>query len=180
MDKKNRICYYCMRKADCFTESGLKELEPNKPSREYLCGYDCGVPFTTLDEAIEFVHIIGKVISNQDQNIENDIITAIAEECGLSKHSILLEFYGEELESNNDNVYFEAVEICPDCGCENVYPMWDVNEKGFVAVCKYCGREIFLCDECIHAEDGLNDNACSCNWRKTECGGKCFRGVTRD
>ena len=39
-----------------------------------------------------------------------------------------------------DNIYFEAVETCPHCEKENVYPMWDANIKGFVAVCKYCGK----------------------------------------
>lgn len=76
-----------------------------------------------------------------------------------------------------DNNYFEAVEVCPHCMGENVYPMWDVNVSGFVAVCKHCGKEILLCDECMHHEDDLN---CNCDWCKTECGGKCFRGCTKD
>ena len=76
--------------------------------------------------------------------------------------------------------YFEAVEMCPHCGKESVYPMWNVDEKGFVAICEHCGKEILLCDECMHHEDGLNENACGCNWRETECGGKCFRGTTKE
>lgn len=76
--------------------------------------------------------------------------------------------------------YFEAVEVCPHCGSENVYPMWDVDVKGFVATCNHCGKEIFLCDECIHHEDGLNENCCGCDWCETDCGGKCFRGYTKD
>ena len=76
-----------------------------------------------------------------------------------------------------NNNYFEAVEMCPHCGEENVYPMWDVEVKGYVAVCQHCGKEIFLCDECMHMED----NPCmNCDWCKTDCGGKCFRGITRD
>ena len=77
-----------------------------------------------------------------------------------------------------ENIYFEAVEVCPHCEGENVYPMWDVNEKGFVVVCEHCGKEILLCDECIHHEDELNKNSCGCDWCETECGGKCFRGIT--
>lgn len=73
--------------------------------------------------------------------------------------------------------YFEAVEVCPHCDSENVYPMWDVEVNGFVAVCKTCGKEIFLCDECTHAYDNPSMN---CDWCKTKCGGKCFRGVTND
>lgn len=76
-----------------------------------------------------------------------------------------------------NNNYFEAVEMCPHCGEENVYPMWDVEVKGYVAVCQHCGKEIFLCDECMHMED----NPCmKCDWSKTNCGGKCFRGTTKD
>ena len=75
--------------------------------------------------------------------------------------------------------YFEAVEVCPHCMSENTYPMWNTEVSGFVAVCEYCGKEIFLCDECQHTilQDGeVHD----CDWCKTECGGKCHRGTTRD
>ena len=80
----------------------------------------------------------------------------------------------------DNNHYFESVEVCPHCESENIYPMWDTEVSGFVAVCKHCGKEIMLCDECIHARDGLNENACGCDWHKTECGGECFRGITKD
>ena len=76
-----------------------------------------------------------------------------------------------------NNNYFEAVEVCPHCDSENVYPMWNVSVNGYVAVCKYCGEEIFLCDECFHSEDNINKN---CDWRKAKCGGECFRGITKD
>jgi Zn ribbon nucleic-acid-binding protein len=73
--------------------------------------------------------------------------------------------------------YFEAVEMCPFCESENTYPMWDVNTKGYTVKCNHCGKEIMLCDECTHAED---NPLMSCDWCKTECGGKCFRGITKD
>lgn len=76
--------------------------------------------------------------------------------------------------------YFEAIETCPHCDKENVYPMWNVSEKGYVAICQHCGEEILLCDECIHAEDGLNTNCMGCDWCETKCGGKCFRGSTKN
>ena len=79
-----------------------------------------------------------------------------------------------------ENNYFEAVEVCEHCESENVYPMWDADIKGYMVKCQHCGKEIMLCDACIHAEDGLNKNSCGCDWHKTECGGKCFRGTTRD
>lgn len=79
-----------------------------------------------------------------------------------------------------NDYYFEAFETCPHCENENVYPMWDVNISGYVAVCNHCGKEILLCDECIHAEDELNAHCMGCDWHKTECGGECFRGKTKD
>lgn len=73
--------------------------------------------------------------------------------------------------------YFEAVEVCPHCDAENIYPMFNTEVDGFVTTCKYCGKEIFLCDECQHTilEDGEVHN---CDWCQTECGGKCHRGET--
>ena len=44
----------------------------------------------------------------------------------------------------------EAVEVCPFCEQENVYPNWDVEKQGYVARCHHCGKLIMLCDECMH------------------------------
>ena len=74
-----------------------------------------------------------------------------------------------------NKTYFEVVEVCPYCGNENIYPMHNVNINGYVVHCKHCGEEILLCDECLNAEDNLGQH---CNWNKTNCGGKCFRGTT--
>ena len=70
-----------------------------------------------------------------------------------------------------DKYYFEAVEVCPHCDSENVYPKWNIEASGF-------GKEIFLCDECQHTilQDGEVHN---CDWCKTEYGGKCHRGITK-
>lgn len=76
-----------------------------------------------------------------------------------------------------ENNYFEAVEMCPHCDSENVYPMWDANVSGYVAVCEHCGAEIMLCDECYHSEDNQEQK---CDWCATKCGGKCFRGTTNN
>ena len=74
-----------------------------------------------------------------------------------------------------DANYFEAVEVCPHCLQENVYPMWKVEENGFVAPCRGCGSEILLCDECMYL-DKENGATHDCDW----CGGKCRRGVTKN
>ena len=76
---------------------------------------------------------------------------------------------------NND--YFETVEFCAYCETENIYPMWDVDVRGFVVICNHCGKEIMLCDECMHRDDNEDMR---CDWCETDCGGKCFRGITRD
>ena len=73
------------------------------------------------------------------------------------------------------NNYFCASECCPHCDNENEYPMFDVFKNGYVVKCNHCGKEIFLCDECRHAEDNPNMR---CDWRKTNIGGQCFRGIT--
>ena len=74
---------------------------------------------------------------------------------------------------------WECVEACPDCGAENVYDNYDPIVNGYKAICKECGREIFLCDECLHADDNLSQD---CDWHGThkdgKCYGKCFRGET--
>ena len=69
--------------------------------------------------------------------------------------------------------YTEAVEVCPYCMSENVYPNWDVEKQGYIAKCKHCNEQIFLCDECLHAEDNPGQK---CDWYETEFGGECFRG----
>ncbi len=68
----------------------------------------------------------------------------------------------------------EAVECCPECGCENIFPNWDVNTQGYEAVCHECGSKVMLCDECFHAEDNQKGK---CDW--SEYGG-CFRMRKKD
>ena len=63
----------------------------------------------------------------------------------------------------------EAIEICPFCEGENVYPGWDVKKDGYVAKCQHCGEDILLCDECTHAEDNPYGR---CDWSEPRC---CFR-----
>ena len=73
----------------------------------------------------------------------------------------------------------EAVEICPFCMGENIFPNYDVRRNGFVVTCKHCGEEIMLCDECCHLEDS---DSHKCDWHEVKCDrgyeGHCFRGIT--
>lgn len=70
--------------------------------------------------------------------------------------------------------YTEAVEVCPHCECENVYQNWDVSKQGYVVICQGCGKEIMLCDECLHADDNPGQK---CNWSKEK---GCFRHPKED
>lgn len=60
---------------------------------------------------------------------------------------------------------YEVVEVCPECGAENVMT-WDVEKEGYVAYCPHCGSKMMLCDECIHSDD-----APICDWNP--CNGCC-------
>lgn len=75
------------------------------------------------------------------------------------------------------NEYYEAVEVCPHCEKENIFPMWDVTVSGFKVVCQHCGEEIMLCDECQHTEDE-DGYTVNCDWCKSDLGGECCRGYT--
>lgn len=68
---------------------------------------------------------------------------------------------------------FDVTETCPFCESENIFWGWNVEERGYVANCKYCGRPVMLCDECKHADDNLKMR---CDWHMegTKC--VCFRG----
>lgn len=74
-------------------------------------------------------------------------------------------------------VLTEAVEACPYCEGENVFPNYDAKKDGYIVVCQQCGRQIFLCDECLHADDNPTQK---CDWRQLENGcGQCFRGIAK-
>lgn len=55
----------------------------------------------------------------------------------------------------------EVVEVCPECGAENVMT-WDVETEGYVAYCPHCGSKMMLCDECLHADDAKECDWCAC------------------
>ena len=67
----------------------------------------------------------------------------------------------------------EVNEVCPHCGKENTYKDIDVIACGYKAVCKECGKEIFLCSECTCAND-FDDKGC--DWHQENGCGCCRRG----
>lgn len=71
------------------------------------------------------------------------------------------------------NDIWGATETCPHCGMQNFYPEWDAEKQGYIAKCQECGQEIFLCDECLHADDNPGQY---CDWH-SNC--KCHRGKTK-
>ena len=73
-----------------------------------------------------------------------------------------------------------ALEVINVKHTSNIYDDYDV-ENGYVMNCRGCGKRIFLCDGCSHADDNYRSGFC--DWhvaRKNLNGevGKCFRGVT--
>lgn len=78
------------------------------------------------------------------------------------------------LQHRHETTSYEVVEVCPHCDAE-VVMRWDVDEDGFKAFCPYCGKELMLCDECMHADDNPNmDCTEPCFRKKTgKCKGKC-------
>ena len=69
--------------------------------------------------------------------------------------------------------YIEQVETCPHCDCDNVFGNLDPEEKGYIAICWNCGKKIFLCDACLHADDNPERK---CDWKERRDGRGCFRG----
>ena len=71
----------------------------------------------------------------------------------------------------------EQVETCPICDAENSYPDWDPEEKGYIATCESCGKKIFLCDACFHADDNPE---MECDWHEENDGRGCRRGWIKE
>lgn len=85
-----------------------------------------------------------------------------------------LYLYAEKMKEHT----YDIVECCPYCENENVYEMPNDSKyikSRFMAVCKCCGRTIFLCNECQHCEDNPNGD---CDWTEVarNCG-CCKRGM---
>lgn len=79
------------------------------------------------------------------------------------------------LKSIVESITHMVTEVCPHCESENTL-IWDVATMGYKAHCPVCGEEMMLCDECIHAEDGKNENCNHCDWHLSDGGeSRCFR-----
>jgi len=83
-----------------------------------------------------------------------------------------------KMTNKKEKIITEAVEVCPYCASENTLTYWDFDKYGYIAKCWNCGKNIFLCDECFHAEDNLGRK---CDWRERRMSEKfmeesCFRG----
>lgn len=71
------------------------------------------------------------------------------------------------------NIETEAVEVCPHCETENIFANWNTETNGYVAICSDCGKEMMLCDLCLHADDNPDHK---CDWREENDMSVCFRG----
>ena len=64
-----------------------------------------------------------------------------------------------------------VVELCPHCDIENMFE-WDVKSQGYLATCQKCGKEMMLCDECMHSDDFRG-----CDWHIEGSMSVCCRGT---
>ena len=85
-----KTCFACVRKTECYSELGLKDLKPNQTYRD-TTGYECGVAFTNYEELREFVFVIGEAIGAQSKKVQNGIFQYIANKCDLPVYTIMLE-----------------------------------------------------------------------------------------
>ncbi len=67
----------------------------------------------------------------------------------------------------------KVAEVCPYCDGENIYEENTIESGNYIATCKHCKKEIFLCDECLHADD---NTAQDCDWREENGCSVCKRG----
>ena len=100
--------------------------------------------------------------------------------CNAAIFERLMQFEEIGLEPRVLNYYannfdYVVTEMCPHCESENTF-VWDVSKNGYKVHCPSCGKTMMLCDECTHAEDGLNKNSNHCDWKENEDGtSQCFR-----
>ena len=89
---KNRSCYDCTRKFECFSKSTFEKMKPGTTYKD-ITGYDCGALFTNYEELRNALFKIGEVIDQQSKRTSNKIIKEIAEKCGTSEYNVRLELY---------------------------------------------------------------------------------------
>ncbi len=68
------------------------------------------------------------------------------------------------------DTYDMVVELCPNCSRE-VEMLWNTKEDGYKAYCPYCGKELMLCDACLHRDENNSetDNSCNYDSRSGDC-----------
>lgn len=149
-----------------FLEADKRVLaeENNKLKREL---YDF---ITKYDQAIAENKENAEALYNIDRLLERKCKELIDARGEIEKQSRWIKAQKKQIqELKKSKNHTEAVEGCPHCMTENVYPNYDVVGNNYTAVCKNCGEEIMLCDECFHADDNREHK---CDW--TEKDG-CFR-----
>ena len=141
-------------------EIGFKNPEDRQLIFDYYGGghlraYDYEEVFTGEKDAEESIKDILQDIFNVSCDTPSLLVQWTQDEC-LKK---------DEKEAARAIQQYEVVEVCPECGAENII-RWDVEKDGYVAYCPHCGSKMMLCDECIHS-----DNAPTCDWNP--CNGCC-------
>ena len=87
-------------------------------------------------------------------------------------NNCLYENNGSLREVKGNDIWGQT-EVCPECNTENFYYKFDPETEGYIVTCKHCGKKLFLCDACLHADDNPEG---LCDWHRNETGRGCFRG----
>jgi len=74
-----RECYSCVRRNECYTNSGIEKLEPGKL-------FDCGALYTTTEEADVFINVM--VLAIKAVNYDTDSIVEAISKCGYDKMTV--------------------------------------------------------------------------------------------
>lgn len=145
-----------------------------KPDAEVYFGEYRGKNRVLLDEEVSYITTDSNHIAVEVRGSEKE----------WERHSRIKNPKDTEARTSSPKETSKApVEWCSYCDSENDFRGHDVSEDGFVARCPTCGKEIFLCDECMHQSD---NPFMRCDWeseihisgeKKIELG-YCMRGVT--
>ena len=71
----------------------------------------------------------------------------------------------------------EVVEVCPECGSENLFRNLDPVTVNYKVRCHECNAEMMLCSECMY-DQKTGTYKTACDWREENGRGVCKRGIT--
>lgn len=143
---------------------GVKMIEDfGQDNLQYLIGHYGGQAYVKHYAISEYDERIGDFCESHTRDV--DCIARMLADFIIFYDDVVSETITVDLLSGT-----ELVETCPHCDHENHILNWDVEKRGYIAECDECGKKMFLCDACLHADDNPQQ---TCDWH-TET----MRGVT--